>query len=478
MEETRKEETGALDAGTGEKNDDKKHVNAMGTDSIFRLIIRFSVPAIIGTVCNALQNIVNRIFVGQAVGTLALGAVSVSFPIMIFYVALANLFGVGATTLTAIRLGQKRNEEAEQILGVATLIMFIIPIALLGICFVFRQPLLIAAGATEANLQYCKDYFEVLILAMLFTVPCIGINNFIRTEGSPRISMWTQIMSSVINVIVNYICVIRLDWGVKGAAFGILVGNVVALAWVMSYFLGKRSFLKIRRENLRFRWKLIRKIAVLGLAPFLMNIANSVQALIMNKTVVAYGGDAGLAIVSVVTGMTSLFIMSLVGLNQGAQPIIGYNYGAADYRRVKKTLYTAMVFATVLGTCFFVLLQFFGDGLSALFMGADKELIPMASHALKVYYLVLPLVGAQIVCTGYFQAIGKPLYSALLSMSRQVLVFIPCLLILPRFFRLEGAWMSAAVADAVTCVTTAVLIVLSIRKMNRLIEKGEVIEYK
>ncbi len=468
----------AQDSEAPENRDEIKHVNSMGTDSIVKLIIKFSVPAIIGTVCNAFQNIVNRIFVGQAVGTLALGAVSVSFPVMIFYIALANLFGIGATTLTAIRLGQKRNKEAEQILGVATLIMFIIPIVLLVVCLLFREPILTIAGATDANMQYCKDYFTWIVVAMVFCLPCIGINNFIRTEGSPRISMWTQIMSSVINVVVNYICVIRLDWGVKGAAFGVLVGNLVALIWVLSYFRGKKSFLKIRKENLRLRWNLIKKIAILGMAPFLMQIANCVQSLIMNKTVVAYGGDAGLAIVSVITGMSGLFVLSLVGLNQGAQPIMGYNYGATIYPRVKKTLYTAMIFATALGTAFFVLLQVFGDGLCGLFMGASTDLVPMASHALKVYYLFLPLIGAQIVCTGYFQATGKPVFSALLSLSRQVLIFIPCLLILPNFFGLEGAWMSAALGDSLTCITTAVLIVISINKMNKMIEKGEVKYYK
>ena len=469
----------AAEGGENEIREEEKHVNALGTEPIWKLIVKFSVPAIIGMVCNAVQNIINRIFVGQAVGALALGAVSVSFPIMILYIALANLFGVGATTLTAIRLGQKRNEEAEQILGVAVLIMFIIPVVLLVICFIFREPILIAAGATETNFQYCKDYFEVIILAMLFCLPCIGINNFIRTEGSPQISMWTQILTSVVNIIVNYICVMKLGWGVRGAALGILVGNLVSLIWVMSYFVGKRSrsFLKIRRKNLRIRWNLLSKICILGVAPFLMQIANCVQSFIMNKTVVEYGGDAGLAIVSVVTGMSSLLVMSLVGLNQGAQPIMGYNYGAGIYQRVKKTLFVAMAFATVLGTLFFILLQLFGDGLSALFMGASKDLVPLASHALKVYYICLPLIGAQIVCTGYFQAIGKPVFSAVLSLSRQVLIFIPCLLILPHFLQLEGAWVSAAVADAATCITTAVLIIPSIRKLNRYIEKGETLDY-
>ena len=443
-------------------------LNVMGTANVGKLLIKFSVPAIIGMLCNAFQNIVNRIFVGQEVGKLALAAVSVNFPVMIVYFALAMLIGIGATTLTAIRLGQKRHDEAEQLLGQATLMLFIIPVILMVIGYIFMEPILLAAGATEANLPYAKDYLSVLLPAMIFCVPCMGINNFIRTEGSPRVSMYTQILSSVINVIVNYICVVQLQWGVKGAALGILIGNVVSLAWVLSYFLGKRSFLKIRMKNLRIKFSMLTKICALGMAPFLMQIANCIQQFIMNRTVVDLGGDNGLAVVSVITSLSSLLVMPLVGINQGSQPIIGYNYGAGIYKRVKDTLITGIIYATVLGILFFALVMLFATPMADMFTKDEPLLTEMTAHALKVYFCMLPIIGSQIVSSGYFQATGKPVHSAVLSLSRQVLVFIPALLIMPKWMGIEGVWISAPIADGVATIVTLFMIILSLRSLNKL----------
>ena len=441
----------------------------LGTEDIGRLLFRFSVPAIVGLLCNAMQNIINRIFVGNAVGSEALGAVAIVFPIWIIFIAISGLIGIGGSTLTAMRLGQGRNDEAEELLGQSIVLLFLIPAVLYAVGIWYIEPILVFFGATETILPYAKDYLSIILLAMVFACPSIGVNNFIRTEGSPKVSMYTQILVAAITIVLNYIFVIMMGWGVKGAALGVVIANFVSLFWIFGYFTSKKSFLKIRVRYFRIKLSLTRKIMTLGMASFLLNITNSIQQLILNRTVAFQGGDTALAVISIITGLSSLLILPMIGFNQAAQPIIGYNYGARNPLRIKDTLWKGMAWATVYAIISFVVVQIWAEPLVTIFDSGDAEVVSMAVHAIRIFFICLPLISLQMMSSGYFQAIGKPLIASVISLSRQVLVFIPILLILPNFMGIEGVWLAAPISDAVSFVVAVVLIREATRHLNGLI---------
>ncbi len=454
-------------AGKQNRPQRDQNINEYGTASINKLLLRFSIPAIIGMICNAMQNIVNRIFVGNAVGSLALDAVTVCFPVMTLFMAVSIMVGVGGTTLTAIRLGQHRDEEAEELLGQATALLFLLPLIVLLATYWFIEPILAFLGADSAVMPYAKDYLSVLMFAMIFSCPSMGLNNFIRTEGRPIVAMNTQILASAFNVFFNYLFVIVMDWGVKGAALGILLGNLISLFWIFGFFASSRSYLKVRPRNLILKPSIVTKIAILGTAPFLMQGANFVQQLIMNRTLVAYGGNNALAAISIISALATLFIMPMIGLNQGAQPIIGYNYGAYLYPRVKKTIGLAMLYATAFALASFSAVMTCSSELVSVFVQNEPEVIALADHAIKIFFCCIPVIGIQMIGAGYFQATGKPLQSALLSLSRQVLAYIPLLLILPHYMGLNGAWIASPIADVVSSAVTTTCLVISLRRLDK-----------
>ncbi len=450
----------------------------IGTANEGKLLLSFAIPAIIGMLCNAVQNIINRVFVGNAEGSLAIAGVVVCFPLIVIFMALSMLIGIGATTLAAIRLGEKKKEEAEKLLGQAISLLTILPLIACVVAWPFQEEILLAFGATETNMAYALDYLSVILVSMVFFSLSVGVNNFIRTEGKPQVAMGTQILAAVVNIIVNYFFVMRFGWGVKGAAAGILIGNIVSLFWIFGYFMSRYSYLKIHLKDLIPQPSLVWNIIVLGLAPFLMQLANSVQQLIMNRTLSEYGGDLALAAVGIVGSLSTLLVLPLIGFSQGAQPIIGYNYGARKLDRVKRTLNKGILYSTIFGVISFIIVQTCSAPLASLFTQNEPEVIELAAHALRIFFLCLPLIGYQIMCSGYFQATGHPFYSGVLSLSRQVLLFIPLLLILPRYWGVEGAWFCAPIADAGSIILTFCVTTYSVKKLNLAIQKQKEKETK
>ncbi|MEG6615226.1 MATE family efflux transporter [Peptococcaceae bacterium 1198_IL3148] len=438
----------------------------MRDQSIGKLLLNFSLPAIVGMLVNAMYNIISRIFVGQGVGPLALAATTIAFPVMIIMFAAAMLFGIGATALISIRLGQQKNNEAEKVMGNATLMLVIFPAIIAVIFFMFTEPILIAIGASENVLPYAKDYIQIIMLGSVFGSISFGVNNFIRAEGNPKIAMYTQILSAVVNIILHYIFIMKMGMGIKGAAWATVVAQGVSAVWVLSYFFTGKSLLKIRVKYLMPEWPILIKIMAIGFSPFAMQIAQSVQNLILNRALMNYGGDLALSAVGIMMGISTLLFMPIVGISQGAQPIIGYNYGAHQYQRVKKTLKIASIAGTVIAVVGYVALRIWSVEIISLF-GDDQELINLTNHAMLVFFALLPVIGFQIINANYFQAVGKAREAAILSMSRQILFFIPLLLILPRFWGIEGVWRAAPIADFLSVIFTAVFIYGEIRKLNK-----------
>lgn len=438
--------------------------DAMRDQKIGSLLFSFSLPAIVGMLVNSLYNIVDRIFVGRGVGSLAIAATTVAFPIMIILMAVSMLIGVGATALISIRLGEQKKEEAEKVAGNAAAMLVLLPALFAIIFLLFTEPILVAFGASEAVLPYAKDFVHIIMLGSVFGSISIGMNNFIRAEGNPKMAMNTQILGAVINVVLNYIFIFKMGLGIKGSALATVISQFISAIWVLSYFFTGRSLVKIRLKYLKPQWPILLSIMAIGFAPFAMQVANSVQQLILNKTLMTYGGDLALSAVGILMSVSTLLFMPILGISQGAQPIIGYNYGARQYQRVKETLKIAVIASTAIAVTGFLVLMIWPQEIIGLF-SKDKQLIALTTHAMTIFFALMPALGFQIICSTYFQAVGKARESAILSLSRQVLLFIPLLLILPHFWGIDGVWRTAPIADLLAVVITAIVIYRELKKL-------------
>ncbi|WP_066633721.1 MATE family efflux transporter [Desulfolucanica intricata] len=434
---------------------------------IGRLLWEFSLPAIIAVLVNALYNIISRIFVGRGIGSVAIAATTVAFPIMIFIMAVAMLIGIGATALISIRLGEQKKQEAENIAGNAALLLILLPLILSGVYFLFSEPILTLFGASQEVLPYARDYIHIIMMGVVPGAVSYGMSNFIRAEGNPRFAMLTQIIGAVINVILNYVFIFNIGLGIKGAALGTIIAQTVSAILVLGYFLQGRSQIKIRLINLKPQFAIVIKIVSIGFAPFAMQLANSVQQTILNHTLMTYGGDLALSAVGIIMSVAMLLFMPIVGISQGAQPIIGFNYGAKQFDRVQETLKKGIMAGTALAVSGYILVQTFATPIVALFSKGDTALTQLSVHAMVTFLAVFPVIGFQIVGASYFQAVGKPVQSTILSLSRQVLFLIPLLLILPNFWGIEGVWRAIPIADILSVILTASFLLYEMKEMKR-----------
>lgn len=430
----------------------------MGSQSIGRLLWQFSWPSIVGMLSNALYAVVDRVFVGQGVGSLAIAATTVAFPLMLILMAVAFLIGIGATALISIRLGEQKLEEAEKVAGNATALLIILPTCLAAVYLLFPVPILTAFGASAEVMPYAIDFVRIIMLGSVFGALGMGMNNFIRAEGNPTMAMSTQVLGALINGVLNYFFIFKLGLGIKGSALATILGQLFASIWVLSYFLGNRSLVKLRITNFKLKRPIVMSIMSIGFAPFAMQLANSVQQLILNKTVSAYGGDLGLSAVGILMSVITLSFMPIVGISQGAQPLIGFNYGARQFDRVKLTLKKAVLAASMVSIASFLLFQFFPYQIVGLFSKGNTVLTELTAHAMVVYFSMAFIIGFQIICANYFQAVGKGAKATVLSLSRQVLLLIPLILILPHFWGIEGVWRTAPIADALSALITGLFI--------------------
>lgn len=437
----------------------------LGETQISKLILKFSIPAIIGMLVNALYNVIDRIYIGHGVGSLGIGATVIAFPVMLIMMAFSMLIGIGANSLVSIRLGQNRKEEAEGIFGNALVLLIITSLCLTGIGLVVLEPFIKLMGASADILPYAMDYLQIILIGGVFQSIGMGMNNFIRSEGNPKIAMYTMLIGALANTILDPIFIFVFRWGMKGAAFATILSQAISAVWVLAYFLRGKSLLKIHKKSLKLRLQYIGNIIALGAAPFAMQIAASILNFIMNKGLGKYGGDVAISGMGIVNSITTLMIMPIFGINQGVQPIIGYNYGAKMFDRVKQAYRLAVLYATAILLVGWVVTRLFPEQLVYLFNHDDKELIAFGTFAMKRFLIVLPIIGFQIVSANYFQAIGKPMQSALLSLSRQVLILIPALILLPRFFGINGIISAGPLSDVISSMITGVFI---IREMKRL----------
>ena len=438
----------------------------LGEEKIGKLLLKFSIPAIIGMLVNGLYNIVDRIFVGRGVGSLALSGIAISFPITLAIMAFGMLIGIGATAVISIRLGQQKREEAERIVGNAFVLLVGISLLITFLGYLFMDPLLVGLGASAEVLPYAKQYISVLLAGAVFQSVGFGMNNFIRAEGNPKIAMYTMILGAVLNTILNPIFIFGMHLGVAGSALATVISQFVTSVWVMYYFLGNRAMLKLRLRNFKLEWMLVKAILAIGLSPFSMQIVGSFVTVFLNKSLAIYGGDVSIAAMGIITSIAMLIFMPIFGIGQGSQPILGYNYGARNYERVKQTLKLTVIAATGVMSLGFLMVEFFPIALMSLF-STDPELIRIGANGMRIYLVMLPIIGFQVTVVGYFQATGKPRKSLFLSLSRQLIFLVPMIWILPRFFGLRGVWLASPVADFASAAVTALWLYQDLKQLGQ-----------
>lgn len=438
----------------------------LGEEKIGKLLLKFSIPAIVGMMVNALYNIVDRVYIGRSVGSLGIAGITIGFPIMIIIIAFGMLVGIGATSLISIRLGEQKKDEAEIILanGMVLLILISIIVSILGLTFL--NPLLKLFGASNKTLPYAKQYLTIILLGTIFQTIGFGMNNFIRAEGNPKTAMMTMIIGAISNIILDPIFIFGFKLGVSGAAIATVLSQIISTIWVLSYFFSNKSHLKIHIANAKLQIPIVGKILAIGSAPFAMQVAASGVSALLNNQLSYYGGDIAISAMGIINSIVMLILMPIFGINQGVQPIIGYNYGAKKFDRVIKALKLAILAATTIVVIGFIATRVFPEQLISLFDNKDKELIKVGAQGMKIFLSMLPIIGFQIVSSNYFQAVGKPKQAMFLSLSRQVLVLIPALIILPKFFKLKGVWMAGPISDFTSSILTGTFLFLELKKLK------------
>ena len=436
------------------------------TMPISKLLIRFAVPAITGTMVTSLYNVVDRIFLGRYVGELGIAATTVSMPLMMLVMAVGMLIGFGTNSQISIKLGEKNQEEAEKLLGQGLYLFVVTSVIFTVASLYYMKPLLLLFGATENVLPYAQTYLSIVMLGMITHQISFGANSFIRGEGNPRVAMATMIIGGVINVVLDYLFIGVFGWGMAGAAWATVIGYSVSATWVLHYFISGRSMVKLRWRNFRMGWESTKGVLAMGSPHFIMNAIASIQMSLFNNQLARFGGDNAISVMGVIMSFSLIWQMPIVGVSQGLQPIVGYNYGARKFVRVKKALYMAILASTAICVVFFVMIQLFPEPLFTLFV-SDKgsELISAGAPAVRRFLLMLPIVGFLIISGNYYQFTGRPRTSLILTVSRQIFVLIPALLILPEFLGLNGVWYVMPTSDVCAFILTGIFF---LRERNRL----------
>jgi putative MATE family efflux protein len=451
----------------------------LGTQPVGRLLLRFSLPAITGMLVSALYNVVDRIFVGRGVNEIALGGLSLVLPLMTIHMALAMLFGVGSANMISMRLGQGRRAEAENALNHCFFLLFSVGLLSTVLGLIFMGPLLSLLGAQEnsAALAYSRDYFRIILLGSSFSMVGFGFSHCTRAQGFPAVTMISMILGAGLNMILDPLFIFVLGWGVEGAAWATIISQFVSALWIVSFSLGKRAVIKLRPRSFKPSLSMVGQIMVFGSAQFLLQFIMSAVQLINNMSMGWYGaealgvengGDIALSGMTICGSIIMMILMPVFGINQGAQPILGFNYGAKRYNRVLRAYTLAAGAATAICVVGFAVVELFPRFLFGIFITeSSAALLSFAPRAMRIAVILLPLNGFQIVSTNMFVVTGRPKISIFLSMLRQFIVLIPCIFIFGRIWGLWGVVSAGPVADGFSFVLTAVMISFELRKLRR-----------
>lgn len=441
----------------------------LGTNSIGKLLVQYSVPAIIAAVATSLYNIIDSIFIGRGVGPMAISGLAITFPLMNLVIGFCTLIAVGGATISSIFLGQKNIARATDVVNNVMTLCLIHSVAFGGLSLLFLDEILEFFGATSETIPYAREFMRVILYGTPISYIFIGLNNLMRATGYPKKAMISALLSVAVNVVLAPIFIFVLHWGIKGAAFATICGQFCACIWVMSHFLSKKSYIHFEPSQSWFNWSLVKRIYAIGLSPFLMNATACFVVVFLNKSLLSVAGDDGNIAVGaygIINRTTMFFVMIVFGVTQGMQPILGYNYGACRWNRVVETLNRGIWIGVGITVAGWLLTELFPDKISEMFT-TDLTMIDIARSGFHIYFIFYPVVGCQIVIQNYFQSIGHPKLSIFLSLTRQLLFLVPFLWILPRYFGINGVWASMAASDVLAFLLSVVTMIVMNRKLKR-----------
>ena len=443
----------------------------LGTLPIGKLLVQYSVPAIIAMVATSLYNIIDSIFIGRGVGPLALTALAVNLPLMNLVIAFATLVSVGGATISSIFLGQQNVKRATDVINNVMIMCLIHSVVFGGVTLFFLDDILVVFGATKETLHLAHEFMEVVLYATPLAYVFIGMNNLMRSTGYPTKAMISALISVVVNVILAPIFIFKLEMGMRGAALATVGGQFCGFIWVLSHFLSKKSFVHLDFRGRWLSWNIVKKMYGIGLSPFLMNITACFVVVFLNKALLNNCGnqvDGNMAVgaYGILNRVAMFFVMLVLGITQGMQPLLGYNFGAMKWDRVKKTLKLGIIAGLSVTSVGWLLTEMMPDTLSMMFT-TDESLISIAREGFRLFFICFPLVGVQIIITNFFQSIGKPALSIFLSLTRQLLFLLPLLAILPRYFGVTGVWASVGCSDFLAFVLALVTILLVMKRLSK-----------
>lgn len=437
----------------------------MKTKNILLLLIEFSLPAMIGMLVNAIYNIVDRMFIGNSpdLGSVGLAGISICYPVTLILMAISLMVGMGGATRFSIFLGRGDREKAGKYIGNALTITVIFGLVFMIFGNIFLEPLLKVLGASQTVLPYAKQYLSIILFGAVFQCVAMAGNNFSRAQGNPKNAMISQMLGAGFNILFDYILIMIFHMGMTGAALATIGGQCLSAICQLTFLFGKRTIIPVNRELLKLKMVYVIDIIKTGIPAFLMQISNSVLNIILNSTLVKYGGDVALSAIGIVTSVQTLLLMPITGLMQGQQPLISYNYGARKMQRVKETIRYAAIGATIISVVGFLAVQLLTKNIVYMF-NDEKEVVSLCCKALHIWFMLLPVIGCQIMCANYFQAVGKIKISSILNLLRQVIILIPSILILSQLFGLFGIFYAVPLADGMAFVITMILFLKAIKK--------------
>ena len=439
----------------------------LGTEKIGKLLKQYALPAIIAQTASSLYNMVDSIFIGQGVGPLAISGLAVTFPLMNLSTAFGTLVGAGAATMLSVLLGQKNYKAANKVLGNVVSLNIIIGVIFMAIALIFIDPILYFFGASENTLPYAKEYMTIILIGNVVTHLYFGLNAAMRSSGNPKKAMGLTIFTVVFNAILDPIFIFALDMGIAGAAWATVIAQTIAMIVVLRHFNDRTRPFHFEKGILRLDIRVAKDSMAIGMGPFLMNAAACIVTLFINQQLRKYSGDLGIGAYGICNRFVFMFMMICMGLNQGMQPIAGYNYGARQYSRVKEVFWKTAKLAMVMTTLCFVFGMFFPEAAVGIFTH-DEELMSLSASALRIMTTIFPIVGFQMIATNFFQSLGMVRKSVILSLSRQILFLLPLLYLLPMWLGADGVWMSFPISDGLATLLTIFMIGRLFKKFSQL----------
>ncbi|HOI25855.1 MAG TPA: MATE family efflux transporter [Paludibacteraceae bacterium] len=442
---------------------DVKSPTELGTGNIKKLLIAYSGPAIVAMMASSLYNIIDRIFIGQGVGAMAISGLAITFPLMNLAAAFGAMIGAGGATLVSIKMGQKDSESANKVLGNVLMLNLILGTAFMIFGLIFIDDILSIFGASENTLPYARDFMQIILLGNVVTHLYLGLNSIMRSSGYPRKAMYTTLLTVLVNLILAPIFIFGFDWGIRGAATATVFAQIVALIFVLVHFANKENFIHFKPGIYKLEKRIVSGILAIGMGPFVMHACSCLVVILINNALTRYGGDLAVGAYGIINGIVMLFVMLVLGLNQGMQPIAGYNFGAQQIDRVYEVLRLTIIYATVVMTIAFLLGELIPKQIAMLFT-KDEELIRLSTNGMRIVVAAFPIVGFQMVVANFFQSIGKASRSVFLSATRQLIFLIPLLLILPGMFGTNGVWISMPVSDFLSTLIAVGLLYNEIKR--------------